>query len=219
MKIFLCGQKSFGVAVCKALEDAGHEIVGVAVPPQERLKDKLCGYALLKEYSVIVDAERLVSADIPDGTDLIVAAHSHHLISDRCLDKAKYGGIGFHPSLLPRHRGRDAVRWAVHMGDFASGGSVYRLSGKTDGGDIAAQEVVWIRPGMSYHELWAEIFPVGVRMLVQVCGEIERGTAEWKRQDEDCATWEPSWDRPRLRRNELVMLGGHDSGKDRQTKN
>ena len=27
-------------------------------------------------------------------------------------------------------------------------------------------------------------------------------------QDESCATWEPSWDRPRLERRELLALGG-----------
>ena len=28
----------------------------------------------------------------------------------------------------------------------------------------------------------------------------------WREQDERFATWEPSWDRPRLRRNDLIML-------------
>ena len=43
MKIFICGQRSFGKAVLKRLYEDGHEITGVAPPPQKRLKDKMVG--------------------------------------------------------------------------------------------------------------------------------------------------------------------------------
>lgn len=175
MKIFLCGQRSFGKEVCRALLDAGHEIVGVAPAPPQKHQDKLYGYAAVKGLPLVTDCKSLVSSAIPSGTELIVAAHSHWLISGQCLERAKFGGIGFHPSLLPRHRGKDAVRWAVHMGDYVSGGTVYRLTDKTDGGDILRQELVWIKPGWTYHELWRAIFPVGVRLLVDAVQDLERG--------------------------------------------
>lgn len=214
MKLFLCGQRTFGKEVCRALLAAGHDIVGVAPAPPGKYQDKLYGYAVVKGLPLVTDCKSLVSSCIPDGTELIVAAHSHWLISGQCLAKAKHGGIGFHPSLLPRHRGKDAVRWAVHMGDFASGGTVYRLTDKTDGGDILRQELVWIRPGWDYHDLWKAIFPVGVRLLVEAVRDIERGAAVGTEQDESCATWEPSWDRPRLERKELLALGGPVSYSD-----
>ena len=90
------------------------------------------------------------------------------------------------------------------MGDYVSGGTVYRLTDKTDGGDILRQELVWIKPGWTYHDLWRAIFPVGVRLLVDAVREMERGSGLWVEQDESCATWEPSWDRPRLERREDV---------------
>lgn len=214
MKIFLSGQKSFGKAVLLALIDAGHEITGVAVAPQTRehtRKDKLVGVAMKHGIPIVADGERLVSEMIPDGTELIVSAHSHWIISDRCLEKCRYGGIGFHPSLLPRHRGQDAVRWAVHMGDTITGGTVYRLSNKCDGGDILAREMLFIKPGWDYHDLWNALFPLGVGMLVRAVTAIGCGTAEYEEQDEEVATWEPSWERQRLKRNELLMLGG-DAG-------
>ncbi len=214
MKIFLCGQKTFGKEVCKVLLRAGHEIVGVAPAPPGKYQDKLYGYAAVKGLPLVTDCKHLLSSNIPDGTELIVAAHSHWLISGRCIDKAKHGGIGFHPSLLPRHRGRDAVRWAVHMGDYASGGTVYRLTDKTDGGDILRQELVWIRPGWDYHDLWKAIFPVGVRLLMEAVEDIEHGTACCIEQDESCATWEPSWDRPRMERRDLLALCGPVSNLD-----
>lgn len=208
MKIFLCGQRSFGAAVCKALLEAGHEITGVSTAPPEKHREKLYAYATLKHLPLAPDGEKLVSRYIPDETELIVAAHSHWLISGQCLSKTTYGGIGFHPSLLPRHRGKDAVRWAVHMGDYVSGGTVYRLNDRTDGGEILCQEPVWIVPGWTYHDLWNAIFPVGVKLILQAVKDIERGGTRPIEQDERCATWEPSWDRPRLERKELLALCG-----------
>ena len=208
MKIFICGQKTFGKEVMKALYESGHEIVGIAPPPQEKYKDKMVGYAMLKKIPIISDCDRLLSKDIPDGTDLIISAHSHWIISDKIIEKCKYGGIGFHPSLLPRHRGRDAVRWTIHMGDFITGGTVYRLTGKCDGGDIINQRTLFVDKEWDYHDLWRELFPIGVDMILESVSMIEKSTVKGWAQDERFATFEPSWDRPRLKRNELLQLGG-----------
>lgn len=207
MKIFLSGQKAFGKAVFLALTAAGHEITGVAAAPQGRLKDKLVGVAVKSGVPVVADGESLVSDHIPTGTELIVSAHSHWMISSRCLEKCVYGGIGFHPSLLPRHRGQDAVRWAAHMGDPITGGTVYRLTEACDAGPVLSRRLLFVKPGWSYHDIWSALFPVGVKMLVDAVDAVGRGAAVFEEQDEDAATWEPSWDRPRLKRNELIMIG------------
>jgi methionyl-tRNA formyltransferase len=208
MKIFICGQKSFGKEVLKALYERGHEITGIAPAPQMVKKDKMVGFAMLKGIKIVSDCDRLTSKDIPDGTELVVAAHSHWLISQKIIDKCKYGGIGFHPSLLPRHRGQDAVRWTVHMGDYITGGTVYKLTDKCDGGEIILQKTLWVDKDWDYHELWKNLFPIGVQMIVDAVGIYERGggSVSGKKQDERFATYEPSWERPRLKRNELVQL-------------
>lgn len=207
MRLFIAGQKSFGKEVLKRLYEDGHEIVGIAPAPQKQYKDKMVGFAQLHSIPIKSDAEKLTSDIIPDGTDLIISAHSHWIISDQCLKKCTYGGIGFHPSLLPRHRGQDAVRWAVAMGDFATGGTVYRLDSKCDAGDILLQKMIFIDKSWDYHKLWRELFPLGVQMLSDAVMLISEGKDEWKQQDERFATWEPSWERPRLKRNELIMIG------------
>lgn len=208
LRLFVCSQEKFGLDVVKALRAAGNEIVGVAPPPQNRLKDKVYGYAKLNGIPIVSDCDRLVSADIPEGTDLVVTAFSYWMVSDKVLAKTTYGGIGFHPSLLPRHRGREAVRWTFEMGDAVTGGTVYWLSCDCDGGDILDQRIVFVdRRSNDYHDIWNDIYPVGVRMLVDAVAAVERGNASRTPQDERFATWEPSRERPRLKRNELVQLG------------
>ena len=208
MKIVITGQKSFGRAVLKRLIEDGHEILGVAVAPQQIRKDKMVGLAMRYNIPILTDAEKLTSADIPGGTELVISAHSHWIVSQQIIDKAKYGAIGFHPSLLPLHRGRDAVRWAIKMGDKVTGGSVFCLNDKADAGDIIGRRLVFIRPEWDYHDLWNELFPIGVDMLSEVVANIEAndGNVPAEKQDEKLATWEPSFERQRLRRNELIML-------------
>ena len=207
MKIFICCQKSFGKEVMKALYNAGHEIVGIAPAPQSQYMDKMVGFAMQHKIPIISDCDRLTVKDIPDDTELIIAAHSHWIISDKIIEKCKYGGIGFHPSLLPRHRGQDAVRWTIHMGDAITGGTVYWLNDKCDGGDILLQQTIFVDKEWDYHDLWEELFPIGVDLIVKAVELIEKGKATAIKQDERFATWEPSWDRPRLKRNDLIQIG------------
>lgn len=208
MKIFICGQKSFGKAVLQRLIEDGHEITGIAPAPQNKYKDKMVGVAIRNKIPIISDCDSIKSADIPDETELVISAHSHWLISEQIINKCRYGGIGFHPSLLPRHRGQDAVRWAVHMGDFVTGGTIYDLKGtKCDGGDVILQKPIFISKGESYHDVWHRLFPLGVDMVSEAVRLIEAHKETRTPQEEIYATWEPSWDRPRLKRNELLQLG------------
>lgn len=92
------------------------------------------------------------------------------------------------------------------MGDFATGGTIYRLNSKCDGGDIILQRMIFIDKKWDYHKLWEELFPIGVEMVVEAVDLIEKGKQIEIPQDERFATWEPSWERPRLKRNELLQL-------------
>ena len=207
MKIFLTGQRSFGKAVFLALREDGHDIVGVAPAPPGQYYDKLHAIALRYKVPVVCEASRLTSDHIPEGTDLIISAHSHWYVSDKAAEKARLGAIGYHPSLLPRHRGRDAVRWTIACGDAVTGGSVYRLSSKVDGGSILLQRIQFVDRTWNHHDLWKRLFPQGVQMLRDAVKMLACGYVEGEPQDERFATWEPPFDATaRLYRPELLQL-------------
>jgi methionyl-tRNA formyltransferase len=211
MKIFLCGQKSFGKAVLSRLLSDGHQVVGVAVPPPVKYYDKLHALAAKERVPVIIHADRLLSTDVPEGTDLIVAAHAHHFISAKTRARARLGAIGFHPSLLPRHRGRDAVRWTVAMRDPVAGATIYWLDEVVDGGPVLSQRFAHVAQGWSYHDLWRELFSLGVDMVSEAVAAVARGGAPSEPQDERFTTWEPSFQAPRLHRPEAPQLPGSES--------
>src|SRR5262245_24393946 len=127
MKITLVGSRHFGVTTFNMLRDHGIEIARIVVHDGE---DRLAAAARASGIEVVVQADpKLVTAsEIAPGTELIVTAHSHARVSQEALAASRLGGIGYHPSLLPRHRGMAAVEWTIKERDPIAGGTIYHLA-------------------------------------------------------------------------------------------
>jgi methionyl-tRNA formyltransferase len=123
-----------------------------------------------------------------------VTAHSHARIGNEALAKARLGGIGYHPSLLPRHRGIAAVEWTIREGDPIAGGTVYHLADRMDAGAIAAQEWCFVKKGETARELWERaLAPLGLRLLGEVIEHAKNHKSlPAKPQDEQFATLAPN---------------------------
>ena len=189
MRIFLIGQKWLGTEVLELVRRCGHEVVGCCAPEADRLA-KAAG-------DLVVAPTQLTPDALPDGLDLIVCAHAHIFVKAALRERARLGAIGYHPSLLPRHRGRDAVVWTIKMGDPIAGGSIYWLDDGADTGPIAAQEHCFVHPGDTADTLWRRALgPLGLQLFDQVLADLEQGRVVRQPQDEAAATWEPSYRAP-----------------------
>jgi len=193
MRITLVGSRHFGVTTLNMLRQHRVEIVRVVVADAE---DRLAAAATAAGIDVVVQANPriVVAAEIGDRTDLIVTAHSHARISKEALAAARLGGIGYHPSLLPRHRGLAAVEWTIKEGDPIAGGTVYHLADRMDAGAIAAQEWCFVKKGETARELWERaLAPLGLKLLAEVIDHaIVHNALPATPQDEQFATQAPS---------------------------
>lgn len=230
MRIFIAGQKSFGAEVLNLVRSLGHEVAGVSAPylgPSggsgglaDRLRDRAA-----RQGVDVMPAGALDASTLPDDVDLIVAAHSHDFIGRRTRLACRLGAVGYHPSLLPLHRGRDSVEWQIRMRERVGGGTVYWLGDTVDGGPVAAQEYCFIRPEDTASGLWGrELYPMGIRLLKRVLLDLEAGRVVRAEQDNTLATWEPAIDPPPLRRPDLTEIWAgredpaaeHDEGSRRE---
>jgi methionyl-tRNA formyltransferase len=196
VRLVVVGQKWLGAEAARALAAAGHHLLAVAVP---RLDDRLALAGRELGVDVAVAEKRLQAAFVPLGTELIVCAHAHCFVDGAARARARHGAIGYHPSLLPRHRGRSAIEWALRFGDPVTGGTVYELDDGADTGPILAQDWCWIAPGDSAELLWRrDLAPMGLRLLTQAVADIARGHAVRLPQRPDVATFEPAITAARL---------------------
>lgn len=193
MRITLVGSRHFGVATLNMLRAHGVKVARVVVHDGE---DRLAAAARAADIEVVVQADPkfVTASEIAPDTDLIVTAHSHARVSKEALAKARHGGIGYHPSLLPRHRGMAAVEWTIKEGDPIAGGSIYHLADRMDAGAIAAQDWVFVKKGETARELWERaLAPLGLRLLAEVIDLAKKnGGLPAKPQDEQFATKAPS---------------------------
>lgn len=189
-RIWIVGQKSFGAAVLNlfAREPGLGLVVGVTSPPLDTLACSAKGYGVYRGDGV--------DALGPAEVDLIVNAHGHALIPSWVRSRARYGAIGYHPSLLPRHRGRSAIEWTIAMRDPITGGTVYRLDDGYDTGPILKQDWCHVRRGWNASDLWREeLFGMGLRLIRNVLRNLIYIPADnGEPQDSSLATSEPPWD-------------------------
>lgn len=211
LQVMLAGQRWLGRETLAAIAGLPGVRVAAVVCPIDDAQLRLAAWRI---DALTMVAGTLSARTMPPAIDLIVAAHSHDFIGEKTRLRARHGAIGYHPSLLPLHRGRDAIRWAIRMGDRVTGGTVYRLTNRMDGGPVLAQRHVFIRPGDTPEELWRrDLGPLGVRMLAQAVADIAAGRSPpGVSQDEALATWEPSIGRPPAFRPDLILLPPADHG-------
>jgi methionyl-tRNA formyltransferase len=193
MRITLVGSRHFGVTTLQMLRGHDVDVVRVVVADAD---DRLAAAAREAGIEVVVQTnpKLVVVSEIAGGTDLIITAHSHARIAKEALAASRLGGIGYHPSLLPRHRGIAAVEWTIREKDPIAGGTVYHLADRMDAGAIAAQDWCFVGKGETARQLWERaLAPMGQKLLAEVIDYARVHNAlPAKPQDEQFATNAPA---------------------------
>jgi methionyl-tRNA formyltransferase len=190
MRVIVAGSRWLGCEVLKLCLELGVGVGGVAVPDAE---DRLAVLARNSGLEVVGQKDLMALAELI-RPDLIVAAHCHGFISAETRASARLGCLAYHPSLLPRHRGRDAVEWTLRFRDLIAGGTLYWMNDGADTGPIALQDWVWVQPGDDAATLWRrDLGPLGLRLFKDALTRLQAGLSlPSSPQPEALATWEPS---------------------------
>ena len=212
MRIAVFGQAAFGKDVFEALRDAGEELVGVSTPrqPDGARPDPLAEAA--REAGIPVIPTRDLRKDGPFdqyqawAPELLVFAFVTDIVRKNVLDVPTHGAIQYHPSLLPKHRGRSAMAWPVIAGETKTGVTIFWVDEGIDTGPILLQREEEIRPDDSVGSLYFDrLYPLGVEALVEAVRVVREGTAPRIEQDHSAATYDPplgpehaivDWSRP-----------------------
>jgi methionyl-tRNA formyltransferase len=132
--------------------------------------------------------ERVLAAEPPD---LVVSWFWTRRLGERQLGHARFGGIGAHPSLLPRHRGPNPYFWSIDSGDRETGVTVHRLTPRYDDGDMLAKAVVPVGERNAW-QLARALDRPSLALLRQVVAAFSTGSplAPVPQREQD-ATWAP----------------------------
>jgi methionyl-tRNA formyltransferase len=200
MRIALIGQAAFGEAVFTRLREQGEQIVAVSsIEGAPGRPDPLWAAAEAAGLPPFPTG-RLKKPEVLEAwsatePDLCVMAFVNHILPERVLEAPPRGTIQYHPSLLPRHRGRSAINWAIMQGDDVTGITIFWVDRGIDTGPILLQKEVPIGPDDTVGSLYFDrLFPLGVDAMAEAVRLVREDNAPRIAQDESRATYEPPAD-------------------------
>lgn len=177
----------------EAAAPAGAEVVGVVTLPGpiDQTRSGHCSFAeiadglgaLLHETRDI-NAEETLDAVRALDPELIFVVGWSQLVRDPFIALACEGVFGMHPTLLPRHRGRAPVPWAILSGLARTGVTLFEIVDATpDSGAIVGQTVVDIEQDETATTLFDRIADAHVELVREYVPQLISRTAPRISQD------------------------------------
>src|SRR5205823_8596674 len=171
----------------EAAAAAGAEIVGVVTLPGP-VDPSRSGQCSFDEVASRLEARLVeaVDANAPETVaavgeldpDLVFVVGWSQLVRGELLATAREGVFGMHPTLLPRHRGRAAIPWAILSGLAKTGVTLFEIADATaDSGPIVGQVEVPLVPDETATTLYSRITEAHVDLVREVVPQLLEGSA------------------------------------------
>ena len=128
------------------------------------------------------------------SADLVVVVAYGKLIPKIFLNKAKFGFINVHASLLPKWRGAAPIQRAIINGDKKIGVSIMRIEEKLDSGPVLVSKELELDQNLTHGEVEKKLSIIGSNLLIESLKIIEKGNLKFIDQKHSEATYETKID-------------------------
>jgi len=200
MRIALFGQAPLAADVLDRLLADGHDLVAVYAPPDTGRPDALAeraeavGVRLIRRRYFQKKSGEPIPAAIDEyrelNVELNVLASMTSFLPGAITDAPPHKSVCFHPSLLPRFRGGNAMQWQIILGERESGVTVFVPDEGVDTGPVVVQKggVTIENTDTTGSLFFKKLYPLGVDAVVDAVALIANGSAPFAAQDESLAT-------------------------------
>ena len=159
----------------EAAAGAGADIVGIVTLPGP-IDPNRSGQCPFDEVAARHDAALIETHDVNAletlnalrklEPELVFVVGWSQLVHDPFIAVAREGVFGMHPTLLPRHRGRAPIPWAILTGLSRTGVTLFEIVDATaDSGAIVGQVVVDVAPDETATTLFARLADAHVELI------------------------------------------------------
>lgn len=183
-----------GRACLETTATAGADVVGIVTLPGP-IDANRSGMCSFDDVAHALGADLLETRDVnADQTiewvrarrpDMIFVVGWSQLVRQSLIDLAPDGVFGMHPTLLPRHRGRAPIPWAILSGLAKTGVTLFEIVDPTaDSGPIVSQIEIPIAQDETAQTLYDLTFDAHLALLKDVVPQLLAGTAPRISQDD-----------------------------------
>jgi len=194
MRIILIGQAAFAAETLDKLMSKGEEVVAVYCPPDppngnfDPVKQKALALGISVRQHKTLKAPEVPEEFLSLDADLAILAFVTQIVPQQVFSVPRLGSICFHPSLLPKYRGANAINWALIKGESVTGLSLFWVDPGIDTGPVLLQKEVKVDPDDTTGSLYFnKIFPLGIEAV----DLLKTGNAPRIVQDESKASYQP----------------------------
>lgn len=120
--------------------------------------------------------------------DVLFAVGLSQIVPPRILGVAKVANIGFHPTALPKGRGRAAVAWLI-LHQMNGAATFFELRNAVDDGPILVQEPFTVVADDDTPSVYEKILTAESKALDMLLPQLTAGTLRRLAQDHSHATW------------------------------
>ena len=198
MKIALVGAVESTRVAIEALDEAGHTPAMLVTLPRDlahRHSDFVDLQPLAAEHGIPLhttaksNAPETIETLKAVAPDLMLVIGWSQLCNAEFRSIASRASLGYHPSALPKLRGRGVIPWTILQCEDRSGASLFWLADGADTGDIAAQELFDIDPDTeTARSLYDKQMAALHRLLVKFMARFDAGETPRTPQDHSKAT-------------------------------
>lgn len=177
----------------EAAAGAGAEVVGIVTLPGPVDPDRSgqCSFGEVAAHlgaglieTRDVNSEETVAAVRELEPELIFVVGWSQLVRDPFIALAREGVFGMHPTLLPRHRGRAPIPWAILSGLARTGVTLFEIVDATaDSGAIVGQLMVEIAHDETATTLFDRLAAAHVELIREYVPRLLAGAAPRIPQD------------------------------------
>lgn len=197
MRIFFIGTVDFSRAMFNSLLEVDKaEIVGIATKPSSQFNSDhsdISDIAIKEEipYKYVRDINH---SDIVDWIrslkpDVIYCMGWSSLIKKELLELSPLGVVGFHPTNLPKNRGRHPLIWALVLGLNETATTFFLMDEGADSGDILSQVKFSIEEFDSASDLYRKMIKIASKQLKDFTPKLAVGRFNLQKQDHTLANY------------------------------
>lgn len=185
MRICFIGSGNFALPILQFLAKNFEVALVVTRPDAKKGRGQKLVFSDVHELAQNLGIETLTPDTINDletiekikesEIDLGILASYSEILSVDVIKAFKLGILNIHPSLLPKYRGAEPIRWPIRKGEKTTGTTMMMLTEKLDRGNIVEQKEIPIGDNDDFGSLTQKLVALSIEMLPNSIQKVNDG--------------------------------------------
>jgi methionyl-tRNA formyltransferase len=191
MRVVFVGSVEFSESLLRHILELDVSVVGVCALKDSLFNSDHCdlGPLALQHGIPLLYVSDINSSEVDNWIrdrqpDIIFCFGWSKLIAPNILASAPLGVLGYHPTLLPKNRGRHPIVWALVLGLQKTGSTFFFMNEYVDAGDIVSQSVVEIDYLDDARNLYDKLLCTAKDQLTDLMPRLVNGDFQRLKQDD-----------------------------------